>query len=87
MPSRSFPRSLKPEQLKGCSIWDLMIARNGIYARHGRPFSHRMLRSYFHSWPWYQPDAAYSDARLIPIESRNISPLLKQEQLLAARRR
>lgn len=48
--------ALTPEELR--------LARNEIYARHGRIFTDEMLAAYFGSKSWYQPlyDAATFDA-------------------------
>lgn len=40
-------------ELEPLSDWDLYIARNEIYARHGRGFKNEDLRSYFASCSWY----------------------------------
>ncbi len=45
--------ALTPAQLK--------IARNEIYARHGRRFDDKGLQSYFDSCPWYDGTVAPSD--------------------------
>ena len=39
--------------LKGFSAEDCRIARNEIYARHGRKFNDETLQSYFNSKEWY----------------------------------
>lgn len=41
--------------LYGLSKWELSIARNEIYARHGRMFTKADLRQYFNAQPWYIP--------------------------------
>lgn len=40
--------------LKGFSAEDCRIARNEIYARHGRKFNDEALQSYFNDKGWYQ---------------------------------
>lgn len=40
-------------ELQKMSIWDLYLARNEIYARHGRDFKHRDLQEYFATKTWY----------------------------------
>lgn len=42
-------------ELSGMSTWDLYIARNEIYARHGRMFNRSDLQDYFNSQAWYEP--------------------------------
>ncbi len=41
--------------LSGMSTYELRLARNEIYARHGRKFSDPALQSYFNSKGWYAP--------------------------------
>ena len=52
---------------------DFGIARNEIYARHGREFSTPFYKDYFSQQPWYKPDSAnYKDSDLSTTEERNI---------------
>lgn len=44
---------LTMEDLKGLSAEECKIARNEIYARHGRKFDDEALRAYFESRDWY----------------------------------
>ena len=43
------------DELSGMSTWDLYLARNEIYARHGRMFNRSDLQDYFNSQDWYEP--------------------------------
>lgn len=43
------------EELSLLSLEQLRIARNEIYARHGREFSSEDLKNYFSSKSWYKP--------------------------------
>lgn len=43
------------DELESLSDWELEIARNEIYARHGREFSNEALREYFEGQSWYEP--------------------------------
>ena len=58
--SRIYSRS----ELECLSNWELYLARNEMYARHGRGFVRSDLQSYFNSCSWYtrQYDPAYYDA-------------------------
>lgn len=47
-------RKLKKSDLKGLSKEELRIARNEIYARHGRMFDDKNLQKYFDSQSWYE---------------------------------
>lgn len=64
-------RPLNAEDIRGKSASEIWIAKNEIYARHGRTFSNPELSSYFSQKDWYQPDPNYRDALLSPLERRN----------------
>lgn len=73
------------DELSGLSNWDLYIARNEIYARHGRGFVRDDLRDYFSGCSWYveryEPD--YFDDVIAPnmsdCEWHNIQTILDYE--------
>ncbi|MDR0514716.1 MAG: YARHG domain-containing protein [Coriobacteriaceae bacterium] len=46
-------RYLSGEEVRALSDWDRYIARNEIFARHGRGFKNEDLRSYFTGKAWY----------------------------------
>ncbi|NLO06911.1 MAG: YARHG domain-containing protein [candidate division WS1 bacterium] len=68
---QSDDRPLTGSDVTGLGNWDLTLARNEIYARHGRPFSNAQIRAYFQGTGWYTADSGYSDRRLSQLESRN----------------
>lgn len=70
---------LLPADLENLSAWDLRIARNAIFARHGRSFMSRQLSAYFRSWPWYHPDPDYSPVLLSETERANALIILETE--------
>ena len=43
------------DELSSMSTYDLYLARNEIYARHGRMFNRSDLQDYFNSQDWYEP--------------------------------
>lgn len=47
-------REITEADLKGLSFTELRIARNEIFARHGRMFEDSFLQDYFDSKAWYQ---------------------------------
>lgn len=51
----SSTRYLAADELQSLSDRDLWLARNEIYARHGRKFNNSELQSYFDSKSWYTP--------------------------------
>ena len=46
-------RYLTEADLVGLSDWELLLARNEIYARHGRKFKDESIQAYFNSQEWY----------------------------------
>lgn len=69
------------------SLSDLYLARNEIFARHGRMFDDEWLQSYFNSQSWYQP--LYSPSEFVydwlsSIEMQNVNTILEYEAELGA---
>jgi len=62
---------LTEADLKGWSNWQLTLIRNEIYARHGRPFRNRAIRTYFMHTGWYHPGRTSMLYPLYPWERRN----------------
>lgn len=62
------------------TAWDLLVARNAIYARHGRIFQNPTLQTYFASFAWYKPNPKYHEGLLSPLEKHNANVILKLEQ-------
>ena len=62
---RIFPdsseRLLTQADVAGLSAWELQLARNEIYARHGRRFTNQELQAYFDGCSWYQGTIAPAD--------------------------
>lgn len=75
----SSDRALTAADLSGLSNWQLDLARNEIYARHGRPFKRADLRNYFRSQGWYSEDAGFSESRLSSLEKRNADFIRKHQ--------
>ncbi len=78
---------LTRDDLVGMSVSDLMLARNEIFARHGRMFEDEWLQSYFNSQSWYQPlysPSEFSYDLLSSIEVQNVETILTYEEELAA---
>lgn len=70
------------QELSGLSAQDLYLARNEIFARHGRIFSNSDLQSYFESKSWYKPSIEpgdFSDSLLNETELANVELLSKLE--------
>jgi hypothetical protein len=76
-----FPNSdhayLTQNQVSSLNNYQLGIARNEIYARHGYIFSLEQFRSYFSAQRWYTPIT--KDVTLNDIETYNVN-LIKAEE-------
>ena len=77
-------RYYSASELAGLTDEQLVLARNEIYARHGRGFSDATIRSYFESQSWYKQiyTAEEFDAMPSPLnqyESANVSAILHAE--------
>ncbi|MDO5396409.1 MAG: YARHG domain-containing protein, partial [bacterium] len=76
-------RLLTESDISGFSKDQLALARNEIFARHGRPFSTHKYREYFEQKSWYSINPNYNldddKSNLNEIESANVEFLLKHE--------
>ena len=79
---QSSDRLLTYQDIAGLSQQDLMLARNEIFARHGRIFNDPDVRSYFESQVWYygyiEPED-FTDTMLSDIEKDNIAFIQEYE--------
>lgn len=79
-------RLLTDEELSAYSSADLELAKNEIYARHGRKFVTQRIADYFNSKSWYQgtiePEAfdAAQDSVFNEYELANISKIVQWEE-------
>lgn len=82
--SDSASRLLTEADLEGKSADELRIARNEIYARHGRKFKDASLQNYFNSCAWYSINGSYNysndAANLNSIEQANTKFILQYEK-------
>lgn len=74
---------LKEDDLKGLSAEECSLARNEIYARHGRKFKDKELQEYFESKDWYkgtiEPDD-FEESTLSEIEKENAKIISNYEK-------
>lgn len=74
---------LKEEMIENFSDNELWLARNEIYARHGRKFKNNYLQCYFNRCTWYEgtiePDQ-FSEDDLSQIERDNLKLLVAAEE-------
>ena len=75
-------RVYSQSELAGLSANELFIARNEIYARHGRQFTDKTLQDYFSGKSWYSGTIAPSDfdaSVLNSYERQNVDAILAAE--------
>ena len=81
-PPQIFPNSsgrrLTQSEVAGLSPLQIRLARNEIFARHGRPFQDARLRQYFERYSWYSPRPG--PVSLNPIEQANVRLLQRNEK-------
>ena len=68
--------------LQGLSAWQLKIARNEIFARHGRRFNDPDLQAYFDSQAWYNgtiPADSFDPGVLSGVEVENLNTIRNYE--------
>lgn len=76
-------RNLTNEDLEGLTQKECCLARNEIYARHGRIFVTAGISDYFRQQSWYEPTVSgddFSDSSLNSFERRNIDFIAAYEQ-------
>lgn len=76
-------RILTDEDLDGMSQEEVMLARNEIFARHGRVFVTESIQAYFDEKAWYIPDEDYdenTEGALTEIERTNLQFIIEYEQ-------
>lgn len=69
--------------LDGLSDYQLYLARNEIYARHGYAFVNDDLKEYFEGQPWYSalyPEGEFDDRLLSRVEVQNINNIAALER-------
>lgn len=66
-------------------VRSLSLARNQLFARHGRPFQTGWLAKWFAALSWYEADPSYADSRLSASDKAVIQKLDALER--AAKRR
>lgn len=81
--SDSGTKLLTNDDIAGLSKDELALARNEIYARHGRKFKMAVYQDYFNKCSWYSinPNYNYADdnSNLNEIEAKNVAFILKAE--------
>jgi len=75
----SATRVIAESELTSLSAWQLKVARNEIYARHGREFVHKDLQCYFATKAWYQINESFTESALSTTETKNIATIQAYE--------
>ena len=81
--SDSNSRYLTNADLSALSEWEIRIARNEIFARHGRIFNSKDLAEYFDGKSWYTPSIPadqFKDSYLNKIERENLEIIMNYER-------
>lgn len=81
--SDSSTRYLTNADLVVLSEWEIRIARNEIFARHGRVFKSKDLAEYFREKKWYKGTVApelFDDSMLNAIELENLKFITNYEK-------
>ena len=76
-------RYLSYADLEGLSQYEVMLARNEIYARLGRRFNDNDIRAYFESTSWYNPvytPDEFTDAFFNEYEQANVDLIVAYEK-------
>lgn len=79
----SSSRYISSSELSGLSKWQCCVARNEIYARHGRMFERNDLQSYFNNCTWYTPRvsaSSFNENVLNAYERENVKTIKAYEQ-------
>ncbi|MGN1140176.1 MAG: YARHG domain-containing protein [Oliverpabstia sp.] len=79
----SSTRYLTNADLNPLSEWEVRIARNEIYARHGRIFKTEEIASYFEGKSWYTPSISpeqFDNSYLNSIEIENLKFITNYEK-------
>lgn len=71
----------KKKDIKNLSAEEVQLARNEIYARHGRRFDTEWIADYFYEKSWYHPSVdEVSDQELNKYEIANRNMMVKYEK-------
>lgn len=79
---------LTEADLEGLSAEQCQIARNEIYARHGRMFKDEAIQAYFNSCDWYEGTIApddFDEANLTETEIANKDLIVEYEKKMGYR--
>jgi len=78
--SDSNTRIITTTELTNLTPWQLKVARNEIYARHGREFVHKDLQCYFGGKLWYAINPNFTESMLSTTENKNVATIQAYEK-------
>ena len=81
-------RLLEEKDIEGFSAEQCRLARNELYARHGRIFDDASLQSHFQACSWYHgtiPGSSFSESMLSDVEIKNRDFILTYEKKMGYR--
>ena len=79
----SSTRYISASDLQGFTEWEARVARNEIYARHGRKFNSGELQQWFNSQSWYKGTVSpnsFNENVLNAVEKANIKTIEQYEK-------
>ena len=74
-------KNIKKEDLNSLKDWELIIARNEIFARHGMIFGIPQIADHFKAQSFYKPVEKFDDSIIKQLEYDNLKILQKEESI------
>ncbi len=78
--SGSNTRTITTDDVSWMNDWELCVARNEIYARHGYAFKRDDLQEFFSHMDWYSVDPDFSESEMTKLEIDNANTILALEK-------
>lgn len=79
-------RKVTANDLKEFSTDELALARNEIYARHGKIFETKEIQEFFEQKSWYKKNSNFQDSSITQVEKENVAFIRKIEKEEDSRR-
>lgn len=77
-------RVITESELTSLTPWQLKVARNEIYARHGREFVHKDLQCYFGGKSWYEINPSFTESLLTTTDTKNVATIQAYETKISS---
>ncbi len=81
--TRSRESEISGAEIQKCSLRELALLRNEIFARAGNVFRKKWLRDHFSAFPWYRP-TELDPKKLTPIDVKNAATVASAEVAIPA---